>query len=102
MAVKTLKKTITLPLVPDAGTTYKSGEPVSFSVKYPADLKPDSVVYLMDGTRIGSSKDSTAIILKTDTLILGARVITAKVYQAGQPQEFTTNIVLLAAKSPKN
>ncbi|RWY55741.1 glutaminyl-peptide cyclotransferase [Mucilaginibacter gilvus] len=86
---------------PDAGTTYKSGDPVSFSVKYPADVKPDSVVYVMDGKRVGSSNDSTAVTLKTDTLILGARVITAKVYHAGQAQEFTTNIVLLAAKAPE-
>jgi glutamine cyclotransferase len=98
---KDTKKDDYITVSPDAGTTYKSGEPVNFSVKYPADFKPDSVVYLMDGTRIGKSKDSTAITLKTDTLVLGARVITAKVYQAGQPQEFTTNIVLLAAKAPE-
>ena len=98
---KDTKKDDYITVSPDAGTTYKSGEPVNFSVKYPADLKPDSVVYQMDGTRIGSSKDSTAVTLKTDTLVLGARVITAKVYQAGQPQEFTTNIVLLAAKAPE-
>jgi hypothetical protein len=58
-------------------------------------------VYLVDSARIGAAKDSSAVNLKTDSLGLGARVITAKVYQAGKSQELTTNINLLAAKAPE-
>jgi glutamine cyclotransferase len=90
-----------ITITPDAGTTYKAGDEVSLSVKYPASVKPDSIVYMLEAQRLGSKKDSSAITLKTDTLVLGARVITAKVYQAGKADEVTTNIVLLAAKAPE-
>ncbi|TFF38255.1 glutaminyl-peptide cyclotransferase [Mucilaginibacter psychrotolerans] len=90
-----------ITISPEAGTTYKSGDAVSFSVKYPASVKPDSVVYMLEAQRLGSVKDSSALTIKTDTLVLGARVITAKIYQAGKADEVTTNIVLLAAKAPE-
>jgi hypothetical protein len=87
---------------PDAGSNYKSGDAIALEVKYPyAGAKVDSVVYLLDSVRIGVAKDSSAVNLKTDSLSLGARVITAKVYQAGKSQELTTNINLLAAKAPE-
>ncbi|MBL4677070.1 MAG: glutaminyl-peptide cyclotransferase [Mucilaginibacter sp.] len=86
---------------PDAGTTYKAGQSVDIKVGFPKDAKADSVVYLVDSTRIGSKKDQTGVTLKTDSLALGARTITAKVYQAGVAQDVTTNIVLLPAKAPE-
>jgi glutamine cyclotransferase len=86
---------------PDAGSNYKSGDAIALKVKIPAGAKVDSVVYLVDSARIGAAKDSSAVSLKTDSLGLGARVITAKVYQAGKSQELTTNINLLAAKAPE-
>ncbi|WP_233524471.1 glutaminyl-peptide cyclotransferase [Mucilaginibacter conchicola] len=86
---------------PDAGATYKAGQQVDIKVNFPKDAKADSVVYLVDSTRIGSKKDQTGVTLKTDTLALGARTITAKVYQAGTAQDVTTNIVLLPAKAPE-
>ncbi|MFD0793228.1 glutaminyl-peptide cyclotransferase [Mucilaginibacter litoreus] len=88
-------------LAPEAGSTYKSGENISVKLSIPQGNKVDSVVYLLDSTRIGAAKDSSAITLKTDSLVLGARVITAKIYQAGASQEVTTNIVLLPAKAPQ-
>ena len=86
---------------PEAGSNYKSGDAISLKVGYPAGAKVDSVVYLLDSVRIGVAKDSAAVNLKTDSIALGARVVTAKVYQAGKSQELTTNIVLLAAKAPE-
>jgi glutamine cyclotransferase len=86
---------------PDAGSNYKSGDAIALKVGYPAGAKVDSVVYLLDSVRVGAAKDSAAVNLKTDSVALGARVITAKVYQVGKSQELTTNIVLLAAKAPE-
>lgn len=86
---------------PDAGSNYKSGDAVALKVNIPAGAKVDSVMYLVDSSRVGSAKDSSAVSLKTDSLGLGARVITAKVYQAGKSQDLTTNINLLAAKAPE-
>ena len=86
---------------PEAGTTYKAGDVVKVKVGLPADAKPDSVVYMMEKTRLGIAKDSSAISVKTDSIPLGIKLITAKVYQGGKSQDVTTNILLLAAKAPE-
>lgn len=90
-----------LTLSPEAGTSYKSGDAVTIKLSYPSDLKPDSIVYMLDSARVASKKDSAAITLKTDTMPLGPRGVTAKLYQGGKSQEVSTNIVLLAAKAPE-
>jgi glutamine cyclotransferase len=94
------KKQENISVSPEAGTNYKSGDKVAIRAHYPADMKPDSIVYLVDSAKIGSRKDSSAIALKTDTMPLGPRIITVKVYQGGKSQEISTNIVLLPAKAP--
>ncbi|MBD1392832.1 glutaminyl-peptide cyclotransferase [Mucilaginibacter glaciei] len=90
-----------ITISPDAGTSYKSGDVIAAKVNLPGDIKPDSVVYLLDSTRVGSAKDSSVVKIKTDSLGLGARVITAKVYQGGKSTDVTTNVVLLSAKAPE-
>jgi glutamine cyclotransferase len=90
-----------ITISPEAGTTYKAGDPVSIKVSYPSAVKPDSVVYLLDSVRLASKKDSSVISFKTDTLPMGVRVITAKLYQGGKSQDISTNIVLMAAKAPE-
>jgi glutamine cyclotransferase len=102
---------------PEAGTTYKAGDEVKLKVGFPADAKVDSVVYLLASTnikmgadsvylpvatKIGVTKDTSGISLKTDTLPLGIRVVTAKIYAGGKSQDVTTNILLLAAKAPEH
>jgi len=89
-----------ISISPEAGTTCKAGDKVAVQVHYPQNLKPDSVVYLVDSVRFGSKKDSTALLLNTEGLPLGPRLIIAKIYQAGKSQEATSNIVLLAPKAP--
>ncbi|MBK0381281.1 glutaminyl-peptide cyclotransferase [Mucilaginibacter segetis] len=95
------KEEINITLLPDAGTTYKAGDDIGLQINYPAGIKIDSVVYLMDSARVGTVHDSSVVHIKTDSMSLGARVITAKVYQPGKSDELTTNIVLLAAKAPE-
>ena len=90
-----------ISISPEAGASYKAGDKVVVQAHYPSGVKPDSVVYLLDSVKVGSQKDSTALSLKTDTMPLGPRVITAKVYQGGKSQEISTNIVLLSAKAPE-
>ena len=86
---------------PEAGTNYKSGDKVSVQAHYSAGTKPDSVVYLVDSVKVGSLKDSTAFSLKTDSMPMGPRLITAKIYQGGKSQEVSTNIVLMPSKAPE-
>ncbi|HVS91404.1 MAG TPA: glutaminyl-peptide cyclotransferase [Mucilaginibacter sp.] len=95
------KPEASLSISPEAGTSYKSGDAVTVKVSYPAELKADSIVYLVDSARFASKEDSSAVTLKTGEISLGPRVITARVYQGGKSQEISTNIVLLAAKAPE-
>ncbi|MDO3626898.1 glutaminyl-peptide cyclotransferase [Mucilaginibacter sp. BT774] len=90
-----------LSITPEAGTSYKQGQQVSVKLSYANDTKPDSIVYLVDSTRFASKMDSSAVSLKTDSISLGPRSITAKLYQGGKSQEISTNIVLLAPKAPE-
>jgi glutamine cyclotransferase len=89
-----------LSITPEAGTSYKQGQQVSVKLSYPTDTKPDSIVYLVDSTRFASKKDSSAVSLKTDSLHLGPRSVTAKLFQGGKSEDVSTNIVLLAPKAP--
>jgi len=89
-----------ITISPEAGTSYKSGDDVKVSLNL-SGTKIDSVVYLLDSARLTSRKDSSALTIKTDTMRLGNKLITAKVYSDGQAQEVSTNIVLLAAKAPE-
>jgi glutamine cyclotransferase len=66
----------------------------------PADTKVDSVVYLLDYVKLLSKKDTSPISFKTDTMSLGSKLITAKVYADGKDQDVSTNIILLAGKAP--
>jgi len=95
------KPEASLSITPEAGTSYKLGQAVTVKLSYPADTKPDSIVYLVDSMRFASGKDSSAVSLKTDSMRLGPRVITAKLYQGGKSQDASTNIVLLSPKAPE-
>ncbi len=90
-----------LAISPEAGTAYPQGKAVQVKVSNPAGLKVDSVVYLIDSVRVTAGRDLAAATLKTDSLKLGPRVITARLYAGGKPQEVSTNITLLAAKAPE-
>jgi glutamine cyclotransferase len=90
-----------ITIIPEAGTSYKTGDIVAVMAHSASGSTPDSVVYLLDSVRIGSKKDTSAFSLKTDTIALGPRIITAKVYNGGKSQDASTNIVLLPSKAPE-
>ncbi len=90
-----------ITISPESGANYKAGDAVIVKLTYAADTKPDSIVYMMDSVRIAAKTDSSSVSLKTDSLPLGVKIITAKFYQGGTSQDISTNIVLLAAKAPE-
>jgi glutamine cyclotransferase len=92
---------VSLSMSPEAGGNIQAGKEVLLQVNAPQDYKADSVVYLMDDVRLGAKNDLTAFRLKTDTLPLGVKQLTANVYQGKEATPVTTNIVLLAAKAPE-
>jgi len=89
-----------LGIKPDAGESYKLGDEIAVSVQYPSDIKPDSVVYLVDSVRFASRKDTLTQKIKTDSMSCGSKLITARVYTGGKPQEVSTNVIIRAAKPP--
>ncbi|WDF56271.1 glutaminyl-peptide cyclotransferase [Mucilaginibacter sp. KACC 22063] len=91
---------LNVTISPDAGTTYNAGTELVVKAGYGKDVKPDSVVYLMDSARVAVQKDSAVVKLKTDTMKLGVKVITARVYAQGNMDEASTNVVIVAAKAP--
>ncbi len=91
----------TLSITPEAGSNLPAGKVVSLQVSAPNGYKVDSVVYQMDNTRLGVKKDLSAFDLKTDTLPLGVKQLTATAYQGKTATPVTTNIVLLAGKAPE-
>lgn len=90
-----------ITISPDAGTMVKAGTDVTVKVNYPADMVPDSIVYQLESTTIASKKDGSSVIVKTDSIPLGPKTITAKLYKQGASQDVSTNIVLLPGKAPE-
>ncbi len=90
-----------ITISPDAGTTVKAGESVTIKVSYPDEIKPDSIVYLLDSTRLEAKKDASPVVLKTDSMPLGPKSITASFFQPGKQYDKATNIVVLAARAPE-
>lgn len=97
----TKNQSVNINISPDAGTNYKQGEKVEVKLDLPADYKADSVVYLLDSAKIDTKKDGSPLSLATDAYTLGTKLITAKVYSGGKEQEVSTNINILAAKTPE-
>ncbi len=86
---------------PEAGTAFNLGDKVVLELQLP-DGKVDSIVYYADTVKLVKALDSKPVTVNTDSLPLGIRSITAKIYQAGsKPDEATTNIVLKSKLIPK-
>ncbi|MES2377660.1 MAG: glutaminyl-peptide cyclotransferase [Bacteroidota bacterium] len=79
---------------------YSTGDTIHIHAKYPPSVTVDSVVYSLDSVRIGSVKDSSYIHILTDTLPLGTKLVSAKIYQGGKTKDTSTNIYIKAAKDP--
>ncbi|RKR81338.1 glutamine cyclotransferase [Mucilaginibacter gracilis] len=94
-------ETASLSISPNDGTSYKLGNEIAVKVVIPPSIKADSIQYLIDSVRVTSRKDTLTAKLKTDSLKLGNKLITAKVFADGKPTEISTNVLLLAAKAPE-
>ncbi|MGI4019916.1 MAG: glutaminyl-peptide cyclotransferase [Janthinobacterium lividum] len=86
----------------EAGSNISAGKDVPLQINAPQGYQVDSVVYQLDNTRLGAKKDLSAFTLKTDTLPLGIKQITATVYQGKNATPLTTNLILLAANAPED
>ncbi|HET8828970.1 MAG TPA: glutaminyl-peptide cyclotransferase [Pelobium sp.] len=88
-------------LSPETGAVIKAGDPIELKLNY-ADGTVDSVQYFIDTIKVNVKTDTTQLSIKTDSLPLGSRLITVKIYRAGEVEEVNTNVVLLSAITPAN
>lgn len=86
---------------PEMESNVVLGEKLEMQIQVPANKKIDSVVYWVDASRWASSPDARPLSLPTDSLPLGNRMITAKIYSQGNAEEINTNIVLRSSLVPE-
>lgn len=84
---------------PESGEIVKSGQSISLRLSY-TDGLVDSIQYFVDTIRVKTILDTTAFSLQTTNYPLGSRLITAKIFRKGIPEEATANIVLVSSKKP--
>jgi glutamine cyclotransferase len=87
---------------PGQGQELKLGEAVNLELDVPAGSTLNKITYLVDGKEVGSTKDASPFNLKTDSLNLGFRLITAIVEHGGVKDSLTVNIVLKSAIKPSS
>jgi glutaminyl-peptide cyclotransferase len=87
-------------IMPEAGTSVNLGDKLNLQLQLDDSATVDSVVYFVDGVRQVAAKAAGSSI-GTDSLLLGNRLITAKIYRKGQAEEINTNIVLKSNLIPR-
>ena len=86
---------------PINGTMFALGEEVEVSLQLVSDtLQPDSIVLLVDNTRIGSIQGLSHTI-NTETFSLGVRQIRATAWYKGNRQTASVGIRLRANREPR-
>ncbi|RYE24274.1 MAG: glutaminyl-peptide cyclotransferase [Sphingobacteriaceae bacterium] len=90
-----------LSMSPDNGTSYKLGESIPVRVLLPKQMKADSIVYLVDSVKKLTQNGTQTASLKTDTLTLGSKLITARVFFDGKQADISTSITLKSAIIPE-
>lgn len=86
---------------PAAGSEIKLGSTLELEVQMPKGSKIDSIVYLVDTIKIAVAKDLKPVNLQADSLPLGSRLLTARIYSGGKAQEITTGFGLRPSAAPK-
>lgn len=87
---------------PESGTSVNLGDKVTLQLNFDNTAGVDSVVYFVDGIPQIRKADTAQSYIETANLVLGNRLITAKVYRKGQPEEeVNTNIVLKSNLIPQ-
>lgn len=92
-----LKNTVPGFKLPEQGQTYAQGEEVKILLDIPDAGQQGSVDYLVDGKHAGTQDSRHPFLLKTNSLSLGYRLISAVLDRGNKKDTVTINIVL---KSP--
>jgi glutamine cyclotransferase len=85
---------------PEQGQNFNAGDEINIKLDAPKDAKISKVVYLLDSTIISTKNNADQVLLPTNGLPLGYRMITAIVMQGDKKDTITTNIVLKSKQVP--
>ncbi|WP_239494895.1 glutaminyl-peptide cyclotransferase [Pedobacter yulinensis] len=85
---------------PFQGENFKSGETIKVQLDLPGSLRPDSVVYHVDGRSLARKRGKEALSLPSATLGLGFRQLRALVYTANRIDTVQTNVVIRSGRKP--
>ncbi|RYD77602.1 MAG: glutaminyl-peptide cyclotransferase [Sphingobacteriales bacterium] len=85
---------------PSAGANISLGKEIDVNIDFAKGKKVDSVIYFLDSAKVAEAKDTSSLKLKTEGLKLGNHLLTAKIYTGDKSDELTSNIIILAPKSP--
>lgn len=84
---------------PEAGSVFDLGGKINLQVAESA--KFDSLIFYIDTIRLLKVTESKPIDIATDGLALGQRLITARIFRAGQSTDISTNILLKSRLEPQ-
>ncbi|MEY5069789.1 MAG: hypothetical protein RLZ47_1651 [Bacteroidota bacterium] len=85
---------------PESGTEFKTGMSISLALELEDSEGIDSIVYLLDEQKLAVLKAGETYTLATDSLKMGNRILTARVYRGAEVQEASTSVLLKPAKVP--
>jgi glutamine cyclotransferase len=88
-------------LRPEAGTSVSLGDKLALQINLGDNNKIDSVVYFADSIRLASKTDASVVDINTSKMSLGNRLITARIYRNGSPEEISTNIIVKSNLIPE-
>lgn len=80
---------------PAPGTIVNKGNTVPVKLVFPNTQAIDSVIYTLDGEVIARKTDSGEVMLDTESISLGSRTLSARLYQQQEEQVAHSNIVVL-------
>ena len=93
--------TVSTWVSPETDQSINLGDKIKFAVKPAGGVKIDSIVYFIDAIRITSASNVNAISVASDSLPLGNRALSAKIYKGATPEEITTSLTIRSALVPK-
>jgi glutamine cyclotransferase len=85
---------------PESGTEFKAGTAISLDLELEDSEGIDSIVYLLDEQKLAVLKAGETYTLATDSLKMGNRILTARVYRGAEVQEATASVLLKPPKVP--
>lgn len=85
---------------PSQGESFNLGDKIKVKLDLPKSAEIDSVIYFIDGKFIQRVANTDSVLLSTENLTLGYRLITAVIKQGEVSDTITSNIVLKTNQKP--